>query len=67
MQAYYDDGRVYQGPSVLVPKTIPVFNYTQVMVFGTAAESVLRTMDQDWSRLAFRQPAPSDETKESSK
>lgn len=67
MQAYYDDGRVYQGPSVLVPKTIPVFNYTQAMVFGSAAESVLRTMDQDWSRLAFRQPAPSDETKESSK
>ncbi|MHC2998296.1 ABC transporter substrate-binding protein [Microbacterium sp. HJ5] len=67
MQEYYDAGQVYQGPSVLVPKTIPVFNYTQAMVLGAAPSSVLRTMDQDWARLAFRQPAPSDETKESSK
>ncbi|MFE7844281.1 ABC transporter substrate-binding protein [Microbacterium sp. NPDC057407] len=67
MQEYYDNGQVYQGPSVLVPKTIPVFNYTQAMVFGAEPESVLRTMDQDWARLAFRQPAPSLETKESSK
>lgn len=67
MQEYYDGGRVYQGPSVLVPKTIPVFNYTQAMVLGAAPESVLRTMDRDWARLAFRLPAPSDETKESSK
>ncbi|WP_194410829.1 ABC transporter substrate-binding protein [Microbacterium cremeum] len=65
MQDYYDDGQVYQGPSVLVPKTIPVFNYTQAMVFGADPASVLRTMDQDWARLAFRQPAPSSETKES--
>lgn len=72
MQAYYDDGRIYQGPSVLVPKTIPVFNYAQAMVFGAAPETVLRTMDQDWARLAYRQPAPgqpepSAQTKESSK
>jgi raffinose/stachyose/melibiose transport system substrate-binding protein len=67
MQEFYDDGQVYQGPSVLVPKTIPVFNYTQSMVFGADAASVLRTMDQDWARLAFRQPAPSSETKESAR
>lgn len=65
MQEYYDNGQVYQGPSVLVPKTIPVFNYTQAMVLGAAPTPVLRTMDQDWARLAFRQPAPSDQTKES--
>lgn len=67
MQEYYDDGQVYQGPSVLVPKTIPVFNYTQSMVLGADAASVLRTLDQDWARLAFRQPAPSSETKESAR
>jgi raffinose/stachyose/melibiose transport system substrate-binding protein len=65
MQEYYDNGQVYQGPSVLVPKTIPVFNYAQAMVLGAAPTPVLRTMDRDWARLAFRQPAPSDQTKES--
>lgn len=57
MQEYYDSARIYQGPSVLVPKTIPVFNYTQAMVLGSSPASVLQTMDQDWARLAFRQPA----------
>ncbi len=58
MQEYYDGGQVYQGPSVLVPKTIPVFNYAQAMVLGSAPSAILATMDEDWSRLAFRQPAP---------
>lgn len=61
MQEYYRLGKVYQGPSVLVPKTIPVFNYAQAMALGAAPASVLATMDQDWARLAFRQPAPSGE------
>ncbi|WP_347350593.1 extracellular solute-binding protein [Intrasporangium sp.] len=70
MTKYYQAGQVYQGPSVLVPKTIPVFNYAQAMVFGADPASTLRTMDQDWARLAFRQPAApqalgSHETKES--
>ena len=59
MIPYYEEGRIYQGPSVLVPKTIPVFNYTQAMIFGASPQATLRTMDQDWSRLAFRQPAAS--------
>ncbi len=58
MIPYYDAGKVYQGPSVLVPKTIPVSNYAQAMVFGANPASTLRTMDQDWARLAFRQPNP---------
>lgn len=58
MREYYDAGQVYQGPSVLVPKTIPVFNYAQAMVLGAPPASVLATMDEDWARLAFRQPAP---------
>ncbi len=57
MSKYYADGKVYQGPSVLVPKTIPVFNYAQAMVFGADPVATLRTMDRDWARLAFRQPA----------
>ena len=64
MQEYYDSGRIYQGPSVLVPKTIPVFNYAQAMVLGADPEAQLRTMDEDWARLAFRQPAPTAQAKE---
>lgn len=64
MQEYYDSGRIYQGPSVLVPKTIPVFNYAQAMVLGADPGAQLRTMDQDWARLAFRQPAPTAQAKE---
>ena len=56
---FYDAGRIYQGASVLVPKTIPVFNYAQAMILGASPENTLRTMDQDWARLAFRQPAAS--------
>ena len=65
MIAYYDEGRIYQGPSVLVPKTIPVFNYAQAMVLGSDPERMLRTMDADWARIAFRAPAPTSQTKES--
>lgn len=56
MIEYYQDGRIYQGPSVLVPKTMPVFNYAQAMVLGSDPSRVLRTMDADWARIAFRAP-----------
>jgi raffinose/stachyose/melibiose transport system substrate-binding protein len=59
MIPYFEEGRIYQGASVLVPKTIPVFNYAQAMILGASPERTLRTMDQDWARLAFRQPAAS--------
>ncbi|MFI2564789.1 ABC transporter substrate-binding protein [Paenarthrobacter sp. NPDC018779] len=55
MVKYYDNAQVYQGPSVLVPKTIPIMNYTQALVFGADPTSTLRTLDADWARLAFRQ------------
>lgn len=55
MAAYYQEGKVYQGPSVLVPRTIPVFNYTQAVVLGADPASTLSTLDADWARLAFRQ------------
>lgn len=67
MIEYYEAGKTYQGPSVLVPKTIPVMNYAQGIALGGDPKTTLRTMDADWARLAFRAPAPSsaDETKES--
>lgn len=67
MIEYYDDAQVYQGPSVLVPKTIPVFNYVQAIVLGADPAATLRTMDADWARVAFRAPAVSSETEESAK
>ncbi|WP_309104044.1 ABC transporter substrate-binding protein [Microbacterium sp.] len=61
MVEYYDAGQVYQGPSVLVPRTLPMFNYAQAMVLGQSPASILRTMDADWARIAFRAPIPSTE------
>lgn len=61
MIPYYEEGQVYQGPSVLVPKTLPVFNYAQAMVLGASVPDTLRTMDADWARIAFRAPIPSTE------
>nr|WP_245861303.1 extracellular solute-binding protein [Microbacterium aurantiacum] len=66
MVEYYDSAQVYQGPSVLVPKTIPVFNYVQAIVLGADPVATLRTMDADWARVAFRAPVPS-ATEESAK
>lgn len=61
MISYYNEGAVYQGPGVLNPRAIPTENYAQSLVLGEDAASVLRTMDADWARLAFRQPAVSTE------
>lgn len=58
MIPYYDNGQIYQGPSVLVPKTIPLNNYVQAMVLGASPATTLRTMDADWARIAFRAPIP---------
>ncbi|WP_310207054.1 extracellular solute-binding protein [Paenarthrobacter nitroguajacolicus] len=55
MVKYYETSQVYQGPSVLVPRTIPIMNYTQALVFGASPASTLSTLDADWARLAFRQ------------
>ncbi|MGP3533449.1 ABC transporter substrate-binding protein [Microbacterium sp. RD1] len=59
MTTYYDEGRFYQGASVLVPKTIPVFAYAQALALGADPGATLSTMDADWARLAFRSPIPS--------
>ncbi len=67
MQEFYDSGAIYQGPSVLVPKTIPVFAYAQALVFGQDPAQTFATMDTDWSRLAFRQPVLTDEAEEATR
>lgn len=58
MIEYYEQGRFYQGASVLVPRTIPINNYAQAMVLGSDTGAMLRTIDADWARVAFRAPAP---------
>ena len=67
MQEFYDAGAIYQGPSVLVPKTISVFAYAQALVFGQDPARTFATMDSDWSRLAFRQPVLTDEAEEATR
>ncbi|MDT0182676.1 extracellular solute-binding protein [Microbacterium sp. ARD31] len=67
MIEYYEDGRIYQGPSVLVPRTMPIFNYAQAMVLGSDPSRVLRTMDADWARIAFRAPIVANHTEESTR
>ncbi len=56
MIPYYDAGQIYQGPSVLIPKAIPVHNYAQAIIAEQNAQTYLATLDKDWSRLAYRQP-----------
>lgn len=54
LQSFYDEGRFYQGPSKAIPLTIPAENYIQAMMTGADVERTLRTMDDDWRRLALR-------------
>ncbi|WP_298458007.1 ABC transporter substrate-binding protein [uncultured Cellulomonas sp.] len=54
LREYYDRGAFYLGASQLVPQSIPLQNYTQSLATGAEPERVLRTLDADWARLAFR-------------
>ena len=56
MVPYFDSGAIYQGPSNLIPRAIPIFNYVQAIAMGGDPIPYLETLDSDWSRLAFRQP-----------
>ncbi|MGN7860191.1 ABC transporter substrate-binding protein [Microbacterium sp. 22303] len=67
MIPYYDQGAVYQGASVLVPKTIPVFNYVQAIALGGDVKDTLSTMDADWARAAFLAPKLPSDTKGTAK
>ena len=67
MLDYYENGRIYQGPSVLIPRTIPVMSYAQAMTMGANPSETLQTLDADWARLAFRAPASSTDQKDPEK
>lgn len=54
LQAYVDRAAFYQGVSVSIPRTIPFENYAQGIVTGQSLEGTLRTLDEDWARLARR-------------
>lgn len=55
MQEFYDRGAFTMGASQFIPLTIPYENYIQSIAFGADPETVLRRIDSDWSRLAYRQ------------
>ncbi|WP_017615942.1 ABC transporter substrate-binding protein [Nocardiopsis salina] len=54
LQSYVDRAAFYQGISQAVPRTIPFENYAQGIVTGQSLEGTLRTLDEDWARLARR-------------
>ncbi len=51
---YLDAGRIYQGSSTFVPNTIPLENYFQGALLDGDGDGMLRTLDDDWNRLAAR-------------
>jgi raffinose/stachyose/melibiose transport system substrate-binding protein len=58
LQEYYDRAAFYLGASQLVPQSIPLQNYTQSLATGADPLPILRTVDADWARLAFRSSVP---------
>jgi raffinose/stachyose/melibiose transport system substrate-binding protein len=59
LQEYYDRAAFYLGASQLVPQSIPLQNYAQSLATGADPLPILRTVDADWARLAFRSSARS--------
>lgn len=54
LQPYIDDAAFYLGVSQQIPRTITFESYSQGLVLGQSLEGVLRTLDEDWARLARR-------------
>lgn len=54
LQPYIDDAAFYLGVSQQIPRTITLESYAQGLVLGQSLESTLRTLDDDWARLARR-------------
>ena len=55
LQEYVDEGAMYQGSTQLVPRAIPIMNYTQAIMLGSDPQRILSNIDADYARLAFRQ------------
>ncbi|MFT4213727.1 MAG: extracellular solute-binding protein [Microbacterium sp.] len=51
----YAAGKVYQGASVLVHRSIPIMNYMQDLMNQDDPSVTLRIIDADVARIAFRQ------------
>lgn len=57
MVEYYTSGAVYTAPSQINPPAIPTENYAQSLILGSDATTTLRSMDEDWARVALRRSA----------
>lgn len=55
LQEYVDRAAFYQGAGTFVPTSIPLGNYLQEAIRSGDFESMLRTLDADWRRLAGRE------------
>lgn len=51
---FYKEGKFYFGPSVMVPRTIPMDGYSQSLVLGADPKTTFATIDADYARIAFR-------------
>jgi raffinose/stachyose/melibiose transport system substrate-binding protein len=54
LEPYVREARFYQGAGTAIPGIIPLTNYLQELVFTGNADRFLRTLDNDWRRLAVR-------------
>jgi raffinose/stachyose/melibiose transport system substrate-binding protein len=54
LQPSIEAGRVYQGPGTYIPMAIPLASYLQGVLPDGDADDFLRTLDDDWQRLAAR-------------
>jgi raffinose/stachyose/melibiose transport system substrate-binding protein len=54
LEPYVREARFYQGAGTYIPGIIPLINYLQELVFTGDGDRFLRTLDEDWRRLAVR-------------
>lgn len=62
LQPYIDDAAFYLGVSQQIPRTITFESYAQGVVLGQSLEGMLRTLDEDWARLARRTSSQREDT-----
>ncbi len=55
LRSYYEKGKIYAGPSYVIPQAIPIPQLAQSIVLGADPKDVLSTIDADWARFARRQ------------
>ncbi|WP_179278089.1 ABC transporter substrate-binding protein [Rhodococcus sp. 14-2470-1a] len=54
LQPYIDADAYYQGASGYPSPAVPINNYIQSYAFGGSGTDLLRTLDEDWRRVAVR-------------